>query len=376
MERLLANSAALWYLMRFMFINTFILLHDAYVRLTSGFDAARELAAVVASPSTEIVPFGFGPSKPAAIITGANSGLGFENAFHLARAGMLVIIACRSPDRGREAEAALRRRLGRAAAGNIEFMQCDVGSFSSVRRFAEQVIARDLNLKLLMLNAGILGTDFDVTAEGFEQQIGVNHLGHALLVRKLLPLLKAKGPARIVSVGSKAMWFGHVSDRDFSRLTGDAMIAAAKRSWRYDKYRSYSNSKHAMLHFVLKLAEELSDYNKERATIASGKFVSVCSFHPGCVQTNIVAHSGIPGARLIPNRILGLIMIPVEVSAAYAMQICLSAKFDGPDALQGLHFDMMRSEPDDWWVRRARSDTTTTSVVWRRTFEAFALCMT
>lgn len=375
LERVLLSLAGFVYFLRFMCINTLILMHDAYVRISTSFDARSTLDALRSSPSTEIVPIGsFGATKSVAIITGGNSGIGLENAYHLARAGMLVIIACRSVERGREAEAATRRRLGRAAAGNVEFMQCDVGSFASVRRFADAVIARDLNVKLLMLNAGVLGTDFDVTAEGFEQQLGINHLGHALLVRKLLPLMKAKAPARIVSVGSKAMWGGHITDQHFSRIIVPAMVASAKRSWRYDKYRAYSDSKHAMLHFMLGLADELKAYNSEPETRKTGRFVTVCSFHPGCVRTAIVSNSGIPFARFVPSSILGLIMIPVEVSAAYAMQVCLSPAFDGPTALHGKHFDMMRCAPDDWWVARARLDEKTTSLVWRRTLEAFALC--
>ena len=142
-----------------------------------------------------------------ALVTGANSGLGFWTSVELARHGARVLMACRNPDR---ASAALDRLGKEAPGGSAELVALDLASLTSVADAATDVAGRTDALDLLVNNAGIMAVGEGRTADGFELQLGTNHLGHFALTGRLLPLLlKGSGP-RVVTVSSYAHKIGTI----------------------------------------------------------------------------------------------------------------------------------------------------------------------
>lgn len=124
------------------------------------------------------------------IVTGANSGMGLATTSELAKSGAHVIMACRSQARG---EAALRQAQQESGSSNIELMSLDLGSFDSIRAFASEYKAKYEHLDVLVNNAGVVTIQRELTKDGFEAMIGVNHLGHFLLTNELLePLQRAR----------------------------------------------------------------------------------------------------------------------------------------------------------------------------------------
>lgn len=128
----------------------------------------------------------------AAVVTGANSGIGYAAARELARRGAHVVLACRSPERG---AAALERMSSEVPDGSVELIRLDLGDLGSVRDFAKAYARASDRLDLLVNNAGVMAVAQGRTADGFETQFGTNHLGHFALTGLLLPTLLAT-PAR------------------------------------------------------------------------------------------------------------------------------------------------------------------------------------
>lgn len=202
------------------------------------------------------------------VVTGANSGIGFITAQQLASQGATVIMGCRRTDEG-EARASEIREAHSGA--KLEVIALDLGKLDSVRSFAESVLKSHDALTGLINNAGVMNTPHGKTADGFETQIGVNHLGHFLLTELLLPALKNGAPARVVNVSScfhdQAMGRDGVIDLDD--------LFFEKRD--YDGWTAYAQSKLANLLHAKALAKKLEGTN-----------VTAVSVHPGWVRTNQV----------------------------------------------------------------------------------------
>ncbi|XP_077516340.1 retinol dehydrogenase 11-like isoform X1 [Amblyomma americanum] len=147
------------------------------------------------------------------IITGANTGIGKETARELARRNARVILACRNPAKAKEAAADIRATTGR----DVALVQLDLCSLQSVREFAQQVVATEPRLDVLILNAGMMSPPTrEETEDGFEATFQANHLGHFLLTHLLLDLLKKSQPSRIVVVGSCGQVAGRLDPDDLS----------------------------------------------------------------------------------------------------------------------------------------------------------------
>jgi NAD(P)-dependent dehydrogenase (short-subunit alcohol dehydrogenase family) len=144
------------------------------------------------------------------VVTGANSGLGFHTSLELARRGARVLMACRNLDKGREAEQRLRREVPSA---DVEVRRLDLADLASVREFAAGVEALDL----LVNNAGVMAIPRSETADGFEAQLGTNHLGHFALTGLLLETLLAGTDPRVVTVSSNAHKLGKIDFDDLQR---------------------------------------------------------------------------------------------------------------------------------------------------------------
>ena len=196
-----------------------------------------------------------------AIVTGANSGLGFFTTRELARKGARVIMAVRSPEKGEAAAAEIRAAVPDA---HLEVARLDLSELASVRAFAEQ---HQGPLDLLVNNAGIMMTPKGTTADGFETQFGTNHLGHFALTGLLLDALKKPGAARVVTVTSIEHYPGRIRFEDLhSERLG------------YGPRKAYRQSKAANALFGLELDRRLS---------AKGSPVISVLAHPGYSDTNL-----------------------------------------------------------------------------------------
>jgi len=205
-----------------------------------------------------------------AIVTGANSGIGFEAARELARAGAKVILACRSPERG---ENALGRIRDEQPEADVHFLKLDLSDLAQVEGFAKAFAADHARLDVLVNNAGVMMPPESRTAQGFELQMGVNHFGHFALTGHLLPLLLNTPDARVVNVSSMAHRSGKMSFDDPNW-----------KSRSYRKLASYGQSKLANLLFTFELQRRLE---------AAGSDVIATAAHPGWTSTNLQQHNGL-----------------------------------------------------------------------------------
>ncbi|MEU9163612.1 oxidoreductase [Streptomyces sp. NPDC048424] len=211
-------------------------------------------------------------SGRAAVVTGANSGIGYVTARELARRGASVVLACRSAARGRAAVVRLRAEVPGAEA---EFMPLDLADLASVREFATAYGQRHASLDLLVNNAGVMALPYGRTADGFETQFGVNHLGHFALTGLLLPRLRAAAPgARIVNVSSGFHALGRI---DVEGGGPDAL--SDERGYR--RWVAYGRSKTANLLFTHELSRRFT---------AAGSAITAAAAHPGYASSNL--HSG------------------------------------------------------------------------------------
>ncbi len=232
-----------------------------------------------------------------ALVTGANTGIGRVTARELALRGAHVFLACRSQAKTQVVlDEIAERSQGKAKA---EFIALDLGDLASVRRCADEFLARDLPLHLLINNAGLAGQK-GMTASGFELTFGTNHVGPFLLTRLLIEKLKASAPARIVVVASKA--HRHVSDIDFS------LQHQATRS--IGGLKEYSVSKLANILFVDELARRLM-----------GTGVHAYALHPGVVASEV--WRGVPDFLA---RFLKLFMLSPEAGAATTLYCATSSQ--------------------------------------------------
>ncbi len=198
-----------------------------------------------------------------AIVTGANSGIGFEAARELARAGASVVLACRNADKG----AAAKRKIDEAVpAASVAVESLDLGDLASVRAFAARFASTHDRLDLLINNAGVMAPPRRVTSDGFELQFGTNHLGHFALTGLLIGMMDGRDNARVVTVSSGAHRTGRIAFDDLQ----------SERT--YGRWRAYGQSKLANLLFMFELDRRL------RATAASIRSVAA---HPGYAATNL-----------------------------------------------------------------------------------------
>ena len=208
-----------------------------------------------------------------AIVTGANSGLGFHTALELARHGARVTLAVRDAARGESALEAIRTELaGVPAAGAVSVGALDLASLDSVRDFADGVAESGDSIHLLVNNAGVMAIPRRQTADGFEMQLGTNHLGHMALTLRLLPVLARRGgggtPSRVVTLSSGAHRMGRI---DLEDLMG---------SRKYRPWGAYAQSKLANLLFTFELQRRLD---------VAGLPLGAYAAHPGYASTNLQA---------------------------------------------------------------------------------------
>ncbi len=199
-----------------------------------------------------------------ALVTGANSGLGLETTRALAGKGARVIMACRSANKAEAARAQLI--ADGVPAELLELRSLDLSSLASVREFSEAVLAEHERLDLLINNAGVMALPYAKTADGFEMQIGTNHLGHFALTGLLIDRLLATAGARVVTVSSLAHKLGKIRFDDLSWERG------------YRRWPAYGQSK---------LANLLFSFDLQRRLEAAGAGLLSLASHPGYAATNL-----------------------------------------------------------------------------------------
>jgi NAD(P)-dependent dehydrogenase (short-subunit alcohol dehydrogenase family) len=206
-----------------------------------------------------------------AVVTGANTGIGFETAAALASKNAKVVLACRNREK---AETALKKIHERSPDARLEVIELDLGSLASVGRFAETFRAGHDHLDMLINNAGVMVPPLGRTEDGFELQFGCNHLGHFALAGRLMDLLVATPGARVVTVSSAAHRQGKM---DFDNLNAETG---------YEKWPAYGQSKLANLLFTFELQRRLEQ---------TGSDVIATAAHPGWTGTDLQRHSSLIG---------------------------------------------------------------------------------
>jgi WW domain-containing oxidoreductase len=218
------------------------------------------------STADEIVE-GLDLSGRCMIVTGANTGIGFESARALASAGARVVFACRNEEAGR---AAVDRALARHPGARAEFSKLDLASFDSIREFAARHASDDIDV--LVCNAGVVNTHYHEVESGFEHTVGVCHLGHFLLTQLLLPSLQRSGTGRVVMVSSESHRQPKALDFDKLPLTRET----------FSMLESYGQAKLCNLLF----SNELHRRHFEQG-------LSACALHPGNLVTTDIGRGSI-----------------------------------------------------------------------------------
>ncbi|MER7642596.1 oxidoreductase [Streptomyces sp. NPDC126522] len=261
-----------------------------------------------------------------AVVTGANSGLGYVTARELAHKGARVVLACRSEVRGSEAA---DRIVAEVPGAEAEFARLDLGDLASVREFAATFPYERLDL--LVNNAGVMAMPYGTTVDGFETHFGVNHLGHFALTGLLLPALLDAPAARIVTLSS----FMHVlANIDIDDLNSER---------RYSRWTAYSRSKTANLLFTHELTRRLA---------AAGSGVVAAASHPGYAATNLQTaapqaegRKGTERLMEIGNRVFAQ---PAEAGALPSLYAA-TAPDVRPDSFFGPRIAMWRGAPAPSW---------------------------
>lgn len=233
--------------------------------------------------------------KKLALVTGANSGLGKASATELARRGYHVVMLCRDEMRGQAAWQEIRER----SRGEVTLMLADLGDLASIARYCEEFKSRFERLDILVNCAGVITLDRRETRDGLELQFGVNHIGHYLLTRNLLPVIKRTPEARIVVVSSGAHKMGKI---DFDNLD-------LKRG--YSVFRAYGRSKLCNVLFTKELARRLE-----------GSGVIVNCMHPGAVATNIGVDRDTGFGKTVMRMLRPFFLTPEQASETVLYLAC------------------------------------------------------
>jgi protochlorophyllide reductase len=198
-----------------------------------------------------------------AVVTGANSGLGYETALALAKKGAHVVMACRNTKKGEEVR---KKILAQSPKASLDLTALDLSSLESVREFAEAFTAKYEQLHLLVNNAGVMAPPYQKTADGFEMQFGTNHLGHFALTGLLLNTILNTPASRVVTVTSNGSYLGKINFDDLQ----------SEKS--YSRYDAYYQSKLANVMFAFELQHKLDAIRSKTLSLTA---------HPGLAETDL-----------------------------------------------------------------------------------------
>lgn len=257
-----------------------------------------------------------------AIVTGANSGLGYQESLALARKGAMVILAVRSREKGQAASDLIRSEVPGA---ELVVMKLDLANIESIKHFADSFLEEFERLDILINNAGLMAVPLQRTTQGFEMQFGTNHLGHFVLTALLIDLINQTPASRIINVSSMLYKYGKIN---FNDLNWDKS---------YSRWTAYGVSKLANLLFTIELDRRLRLAAKQTLVAAS---------HPGYSSTNLQTKGAeMEGAKFkksvmkFSNILLGQSASMGALPTLYAATAAAveSSGFYGPDGLGGIH---------------------------------------
>jgi len=214
-----------------------------------------------------------------ALVTGANSGIGYETAKALADHGAHVVLACRNDERARQARDKMESELDRCS---LELLHLDLADLVSVHRAAETVLSVHARLDLLVNNAGVMGTPYRLTADGFELQMGTNHFGHFALTGLLLDRILTTERSRVVTVSSNLHRAGRLRP-------ADAAGVGTRNTW-----VAYGSSKLANLLFTAELSRRLG---------AAGLPTLAVAAHPGWTRSNLAGNGAALGGSRVRRKL-------------------------------------------------------------------------
>ena len=259
-----------------------------------------------------------------AVVTGSNAGLGLEAAILLGRAGARVIMACRNQAKAETAA---------ARVDNAEIVVLDLASLKSVSEAADDIKGMTSRLDIIVNNAGLMAVDQSVTADGFETQFGVNHLGHFAFTAQLAPLLMSTDGSRVVNVSSMGHRAGmmHFDDLMFEKR-------------RYNRWQPYFQSKLANLLFTFEL---------ERRLRAAGSSTQALAAHPGATATDL-GHEG-TGLTNVLLKPTSFLLQPVSIGALPLVRAAVDPTARGGDYF-GPRFLVMGYPVRETPTRRARNE--------------------
>ncbi|MCD8147231.1 MAG: SDR family NAD(P)-dependent oxidoreductase [Clostridiales bacterium] len=282
------------------------------------------------------------------IVTGANSGLGFETTKELSRKGAKVVMACRNPQR---ADAAMQKIQDAVPDADLDIMLLDLASQKSVADFADQFMQKYNRLDVLVNNAGIMAAPYSETVDGFENHFATNYLGHFALTGRLLDLLEATPGARVVSVSSLAYFFGN-------QINFDNLYYENKKG--YGRWRAYGRSKMEMLLFA---------YEMQRRLTRTGKAAISLAAHPGLAQTNIMPAQAKNG---VSRRLLTLLSYTLKPTIYGAMPLIRAAT--DTEVVGGEYFGPSKDRmPDVVKSNKASHNLDTAKKLWEASEELTGL---
>jgi len=258
------------------------------------------------------------------IITGANTGIGLETAKALAKMNANLILACRDIKKGNEAVKNVEAFLNTTSHKNtIDFMELDLANMKSIRNFAASFNAKYSALDILINNAGVMHTPRQNTSDGFEMQIGTNHLGPFLLTRLLIEKLKSTKGAKIINLSSRAHMRGGPIELDD--------INWEKRE--YSSIQAYSHSKSASILFTIELQKRLKDTG-----------IQVFAVHPGVVDTDLLRQWP-PVVQTLGHFILPIVAKTTLEGAQTTICAAVSKSFDGFGGSYLSNCEILAAEP-------------------------------
>lgn len=288
------------------------------------------------------------------IITGANSGLGKESAFALAKLGAEIVLAVRDINKGQSVK---NQILNQTPSAVIEVAELDLMDLDSVRKFAASQSTKPIDV--LLNNAGIMAVPFEITKDGFESQMGTNHLGHFLLTELLLDAISKGNNPRIVNVSSSAHRLGKLK-------TGDkGEINVSKEN--YSPWTVYGNSKLANLLFTNELVRRLKIVNSN---------ITVAVAHPGYANTNLqlVAATKRSGLRksveLAVTKVMNIILGQSAAKGALPqIAACTWVDIQSGDYLGPRGLFESRGKPKKVKMNKSAQDIELAKRVWRTSEE-------
>ena len=284
-----------------------------------------------------------------AIVTGANSGLGYESSLALASKGAEVIMACRNLQKGQSAYDDIKKQV---PAAKIVLMELDLGSLTSVRQFVEDFKANYSQLDILVNNAGIMAVPYGKTEDGFEKQLGVNHLGHFALTGLLLDVLLKTRDSRIVNVTSSANYMGDINFDDLMLEDN------------YSRYGSYGQSKLANVMFTFELQRRLE---------AAGATTTTNTAHPGLaatqLQVNTTENTGNPIEAFFYQRIFMPLFSQSQAKGALPQLFGATAPDAKPAAFYGPDFFQLRGYPKEFKANDKAYNEADAQRLWERSEE-------